>query len=88
MNFISNFLSFEKPLGEMLTRLLFYIGIVLILLWGLRSLWHWITFFDNDWDRALWGVIWTPIATLLRLLVLRVVAEMVVAILRLDRPKV
>mgnify|MGYP003124792020 CR=1 FL=1 len=50
---LSNYLSFEKPLGEMLTRLLFYIGILVILFWGLRSLWHYLTWFDNDWDEAL-----------------------------------
>lgn len=87
MNMISNFLSFEKPMGEVLTKFLFYVGILLIVVWGLRSLWHWLTFFDNDWDRALWGVIWTPVATILRLLVLRVVTELVLAVLRLDKTR-
>lgn len=88
MNMISNFLSFEKPMGEVLTKFLFYVGILITLVWGVRVLWHWIFWFDNDWDEALWGVIWTPIAVVLRLLVLRVVAELVVAVLRLDRAKV
>ncbi len=87
MNMLSNYLSFEKPMGEVLTKFLFYVGIILIIVWGLRSLWHWITYFDNDWDRALWGVIWTPIATILRLLVLRVAAEFVLAVLRQDKQK-
>ena len=87
MNMLSNYLSFEKPMGEVLTKFLFYVGIILIIVWGLRSLWHWITYFDNDWDRALWGVIWTPIATILRLLVLRVAAEFVLAVLRQDKRK-
>ncbi|MGB3626404.1 MAG: DUF4282 domain-containing protein [Henriciella sp.] len=88
MNMISNFLSFEKPMGEVLTKFLFYVGIILIIFWGLRSLWHWITWFDNDWDEALWGVIWTPIAVILRLLILRVASEFVLAVLRMDKPKV
>lgn len=87
MDMLSNFLSFEKPMGEVLTKFLFYIGLILIVLWGLRSLWHWIMYFDNDWDRALWGVIWTPIATILRLLALRVGAELVLSVLRLDKEK-
>ncbi|WP_300377633.1 DUF4282 domain-containing protein [Henriciella sp.] len=87
MNFISNYLSFEKPLGEMLTKVLFYVGIFLILFWGLRSLLHYIALLDDDWDTALWGVIKTPFIVILKLLVLRVLAEVVVAILRLDKPK-
>ena len=86
MNMLSNYLSFEKPMGEVLTKFLFYVGIILIIVWGLRSLWHWITYFDNDWDRALWGVIWTPIATILRLLVLRVAAEFVLAVFGMMPP--
>ena len=88
MDMLSNFLSFEKPMGEVLTKFLFYVGILLIVLWGLRAEWNWILYFDNDWDRALWGVIWTPIATILRLLALRVGAELVLAVLRLDKEKV
>ena len=87
MDMLSNFLSFEKPMGEVLTKFLFYVGLIFIVLWGLRTEWHWIMYFDNDWDRALWGVIWTPIATILRLLALRVGAELVLSVLRLDKTK-
>lgn len=87
MDMLSNFLSFEKPMGEVLTKFLFYVGIIFIVLWGLRTEWHWIMYFDNDWDRALRGVIWTPIATILRLLALRVGAELVLSVLRLDKTK-
>ncbi len=87
MNMISNFLSFEKPMGEVLTKFLFYVGILLIVFWGLRELWHYITWFDNDWDEALWGVIKTPFVVILRLLVLRVVAELVLSVLRIDKWK-
>ncbi|WP_084399415.1 DUF4282 domain-containing protein [Henriciella aquimarina] len=85
MNMLSNYLSFEKPMGEVLTKFLFYVGMVLILVWGLRALWHWITFFDNDWDTALWGVIKTPFIVILKLLVLRVLSEVVLAILRMGK---
>ena len=85
---ISNFLSFEKPMGEVLTKFLFYIGILVIIWLGLRTLWHYITYFDNDWDTALWGVIKTPFITIIKLLILRVVAEFVLSVLKLDRPKV
>ncbi|GGB72874.1 MULTISPECIES: DUF4282 domain-containing protein [Henriciella] len=88
MNIISNYLSFEKPMGEVLTKFLFYVGILLILWWGLRSLWHYITWFDNDWDEALWGVIKTPFIVILKLLALRVASEFVLSVLRLDKPKV
>lgn len=85
MNMLSNYLSFEKPMGEVLTKFLFYVGMILILVWGLRALWHWITFFDNDWDTALWGVIKTPFIVILKLLVLRVLSEVVLAILRMGK---
>ncbi|MEM5515792.1 DUF4282 domain-containing protein [Henriciella sp. AS95] len=88
MNMISNFLSFEKPMGEVLTKFLFYVGILVILWWGLHDLWHYITWFDNDWDEALWGVIKTPFIVVIRLLILRVLSEFVLSVLRLDKPKV
>jgi hypothetical protein len=87
MNMISNFLSFEKPMGEVLTKFLFYVGILLIVVWGLRMMWHWLFYFDNDWDTALWRLIWTPISVVLKLLALRVFAELVLAVLRLDRTR-
>ena len=87
MNFISNYLSFERPLGEVLTRFLFYVFILLAILWGLERMWHWILYLDNDWDRALWGLIKTPFIVIIKLLVLRVIAELVLAVLRLDKTK-
>lgn len=85
MDLFSNYLSFEKPIGEVLTKFLFYVGILLVILWGLQALWHWILYFDNDWDTALWGVIKTPVIVILKLLALRVLAEVVLAILRMNK---
>ena len=85
MDYLTKFISFEKPMGETLTRLLFYIGIVYVLWTGLGHLWKWIQYFDNDWDTALWGVIKTPFIIVVKLLVLRVMSEYVLARFRMDK---
>lgn len=85
MNWISNFLSFEKPMGEMLTRLLFYLFSIFILWRGLEALFYYIALLDDDWDSALWGVLKTPVIVIVQLLVLRVIAEFVMSVLRLDK---
>ena len=85
MGFLSRFLSFEKPMGETLTRLLYYLGILSILWHAVRRFWFWLTYLDNDWDTALWGMIKTPIAAIIAVLVLRVVAEYVLAHFRMDK---
>ncbi len=85
MEFLSRFMSFEKPMGETLTRLLYYLAIVYILWTGLQQLWTWIQYFDNDWDTALWGVLKTPVIVIVKLLILRVGAEYVLARFRMDK---
>lgn len=85
MEFMSRFLSFEKPMGETLTRVLFYLGIAGIVWGALKMLWFYITRIDNNWDWALWGIIKTPFAALISLLVLRVIAEYVLAHFRIDK---
>lgn len=85
MGMISGFLSFEKPMGETLTRLLYYFGIVAILWHGVRRFFFWLTYLDNDWDTALWGMITTPIMAIVGILALRVVAEFVLAQFRMDK---
>lgn len=85
MGMISGLLSFEKPMGETLTRLLYYLGIIGILWQALQRLWFWIRYLDNDWDTALWGIIKTPILAVIAILVLRVVAEFVLAHFRMDK---
>ena len=85
MGILSGFLSFEKSMGATLTRILYYIGILGILWHALRRFWFWMTYLDNDWDTALWGMIRTPIGAIIALLVLRVVAEYVLAQFRMDK---
>lgn len=85
MGLLSGFLSFEKPMGETLTRILFYLGIAGILWHAVQRFWFWLTYIDNDWDTALWGMIKTPFMAIISLLILRVVAEFVLAQLRMDK---
>jgi len=85
MGILSGFLSFEKSMGETLTRILYYLGILGIAWHAINRFWFWITYLDNDWDTALWGMIRTPIAAIIGLLVLRVVAEFVLAHFRMDK---
>ena len=72
-------------MGTTLTRLLYYLGILAILWHGIKRFWFWLTYIDNDWDTALWGMIKTPFLVILSLLVLRVVAEYVLAHFRMDK---
>lgn len=85
MGLLSGFLSFEKPMGETLTRILFYLGIAGILWHAIRRFWFWLTYIDNDWDTALWGMIKTPFIAIISLLILRVVTEFVLAQFRMDK---
>ena len=48
-------------------------------------MWFWITYLDNDWDTALWGLIKTPFMAIIALLVLRVVAELAQSVFRMDK---
>ena len=84
MGILSRYLSFEKPMGETLVRFLFWAGIIGILWQAVRQFWFWLTFLDDDWDRALWGMITTPVKAIIALLILRVVAEFVLAQFRMD----
>lgn len=85
MGLFSRFLSFERPLGPILIQLLYYFGIVAIVWHGIRRFWFWLTYLDNDWDTALWGMIKTPIMAIIALMLLRVVAELARAHLRMDK---
>lgn len=85
MGIFSRFLSFEKPMGETLIRLLYYIGILAIALDAVRKLWMYITFLDDHWQSALWGLVKTPITAIITLLILRVVVEYVLAHFRIDK---
>lgn len=79
MDFLTKFLSFEKPMGETLTRILYYLGIAGVIWYALRKIWFWMMYLDNDWDTALWGIIKTPIGAVVSILILRVLAEFVLA---------
>ena len=85
MGFLSRFLSFDKPMATTLTTLLYYLGIAAIAWHGVKRIWFWITYLDNDWDTALWGIIKTPFLMILALIVLRVIAEYVLAHFRMDK---
>tara|TARA_R110000868_G_scaffold329792_1_gene590746 strand:+ start:316 stop:588 length:273 start_codon:yes stop_codon:yes gene_type:complete len=86
MEWLSRYLSFEEPLGHIFTRLLFYIGIFIAIWCGLAYAWHALLWFDNDWDEALFRLIWSPFRLALSLLILRVAAEFVLSVLSLNRP--
>lgn len=85
MRIFSRFLSFEKPMGPTLVQLLYYLGIAGILWHAVRRFWFWLTYLDNDWDTALWGMIKTPFAAIIALIVLRVIAELAQSIFRMDK---
>ena len=80
---VGSYLGTDEPAGSAIAKFLFYIGIIYILWMGLRELWMWIQFFDNDWDRALWGVIKTPFLVLFRLLMLRLGLDIVLSIFQI-----
>ena len=85
MGILSDYLSFEKPMGATLVRILFWLGIIAILWHALREFWFWLTYLDDDWDRALWKMITTPVKWIVALMILRVVAEFVLAQFRMDK---
>ena len=85
MGMLSRFLSFEKPLGSTLVQLLYYFGLIGLVLHAVQRMWFWLTFLDNDWDRALWMLIKTPFMLVLGIIVLRVGAELALAVLRMDK---
>ncbi len=83
---LSRFLSFEKPLGPTLTQLLFYLGSAWIIWEAFWRIWNLLGRMGSDyWDEALWAIIKTPIAAIISILVLRVIAEFVLAQFRMDK---
>ncbi len=85
MSIFSRFLSFERPIGPLLVQILYYLGIFGIIWHAARRFWFWLTYLDNDWDTALWGMIKTPFGAIIAIMVLRVVAEFVRAHFRMDK---
>jgi len=86
MGFLSRFLSFEKPLGDLLTRALYYLGIVWVLWEAFWRIWNLLGRMGSSyWDEALWRIIQTPIWAIVAILVLRVAAEFVLAQFRMDK---
>lgn len=80
---IGNYLNTDKPSGQQFTKILFYLGVVYIIWKGLQAMWGWITWFDNDWDEALWGLIKTPFLTVLALMGLKVLTDIVMSIFKI-----
>ncbi len=85
MGIFSRFLSFEKPMGETLIRLLYYLGIAGIVFNALQKLWMYITYLDDHIWSALWGIVKTPIMAIIAFMILRVVVEYVLAHFRIDK---
>lgn len=81
----SRFLSFERPMGPLLVQLLYYIGIVIVVWRGVDHVWDALNYFEHDWDSALWRLIKAPFVVVINILVLRVVAEVLQAIFRIDK---
>ncbi len=77
------FISFEKPFGEGLVQFVYYLALIYLVWTGLEQLWAWITYFDNDWDDALWGVIKTPFLVVFKILIVRIIAELVISAMRM-----
>ena len=44
MGILSRYLSFEKPMGETLVRILFWAGIIGIHWQAVRQFWFWLTY--------------------------------------------
>ncbi len=85
MDFLTRFLSFEKPMGNTLVRVLYYLAIVAAVWNALKMFWHYgILRLDNDWGSALWVMIKTPFILIFGIIVLRVAAELALAVLRMD----
>ncbi|MDJ0921649.1 MAG: DUF4282 domain-containing protein [Henriciella sp.] len=86
MGFLSRFLSFEKPIGDLLTRLLYYLGCIGIILGAIRYIIYQLGRFGSQWwDEALWEIIKTPFGAIIAIMVLRVIAEFVLAQFRMDK---
>lgn len=85
MEMLSRFLSFEKPLGQTLIQLLYYFGLIGLVLHGIERIGVWLSHIDNDWDRAIWMLIKTPFIFVLAVMILRVCAELALAILRMEK---
>lgn len=81
----ARFLSFEKPFGAALIQVIFYFWVIYLLWTGAEALWDWITYFDNDFRDAFWGMLRTPIVVIFKILIARAVAELAMAVLRIDK---
>ncbi|MEM6535922.1 MAG: DUF4282 domain-containing protein [Pseudomonadota bacterium] len=79
------FLSFEEPVGPILTRLLYYFGLIAIIWGALRLIWFWIMRIDNVPMTALWQIMLVPFGAVIAIMGLRVAAELVLAIFRIDQ---
>ncbi|MEM8617538.1 MAG: DUF4282 domain-containing protein [Pseudomonadota bacterium] len=82
---ITRFISFEKPMGPTLTQLTYYLALLGVAWWGLKRLWFWGNYFTSDWDTALWMIIKTPFLMVVAVIVLRVIAELALAVFRMDK---
>jgi len=84
MRILSRFLSFERPLGPVLVQLLYYAGLITLVLHSLHRLWVWGGYMATDWDKAIWMLVKTPFWLALGVFVLRILSELALAVFRME----
>ena len=72
-------------MGPVLVQLIFYISVILVIWHGAEDVWNALRYFEHDWDRALWRLVKAPFVAVFHILILRVVAEVLQAIFRIDK---
>ena len=79
---VTRFLSFDKLMGEGLIKLLYVVASIWVLFNGLRAMWKWLLYLDNDIGDALWGLIMTPLKAIVTIIAIRVASELAIAAFR------
>jgi hypothetical protein len=91
MGLLSRWLSFERPMGDVLVQLLYYLALVLIIVRCLERIYLGCltiigAFGDGrGFGDGLWLIVGSPLLAILAICLLRIVAEVVRAVFRMDR---